>query len=182
MRFTLLLVLLSSCATAPSVLHTSFGRADPTGDAEVVATWKEDRALLLRNVQEPDATVRLKGGREVTVREFAKKRVEATRRVEVLVDTVPEGVELSEQGASVKDDAGVVLLGRFSLRYRSAVPLRQALDDVKVLTQAAGGNLAVVSWRGASQTDTLGVVGLALKANDGALDPKHFKSGKVNEI
>jgi hypothetical protein len=142
MRLLLLLLALSSCATAraPDVLFTSFGAADPAGDAEVVDTWKSDRALLIRNAREPDAVVKLKGGREVTIREFAKKRVEATVRVEVLV------------------------------------------DDVKVLTQAAGGTVAVVSWLRASQTETEGVVGLVLKADSSALEPSKLKRGKLNEI
>lgn len=183
MRFALLLLALSSCAAkAPSVLFTSFGRADPAGDADIVDTWKQDRGLLLRNAKDPDAKVKLKNGREVTVREFAKKRVDATRNVEVLVDTMPAGIELSDRGATVKEGSGLRLIGRFTLRYDDTVPLRQALDDVRVLAQAAEGNLAVVSWVRASQTETWGVVGFAFKADDGAIDPKGFKSGHINEL
>jgi hypothetical protein len=182
MRFAFLLLSLCSCATAPTVLFTSFGRADPAGDADIVDTWKQDRSVLLRNAKDPEAKVKLKSGREVTVREFAKKRVDATRNVDVLVDTMPAGVELSDRSASVKDGSGLELIGRFTIRYDSTVALSEALDDVKVLTQASGGNLAVVSWLRASQTETAGVVGFALKANDGAIDPKNFKSGHVNEL
>lgn len=183
MRSALPLLLLSACAApAPNVLFTSFGRANPAGDAAIVETWEDDRAILLRNANNPDAKVTLKNGREVTMREFAKKRVEATRNVEVLVDTVPQGMDLSDRGAAVKDGSGLELIGRFTLRYTSKVPLHRALDDVKVLTQAAGGNLAVVSWLRASQTETAGVVGFALNATEGAVDKKDLKSGRINEL
>ena len=103
-------------------------------------------------------------------------------RVEVLVDTVPAGLELSERGATAVDGAGIVIVGRFSMRYSAGVPLRLAIDEVKVLTQAAEGNIAVVSWLRASQSHTAGVVGLVLKAQEGAVDPKKLMSGKLNEI
>lgn len=180
-RIPWVLLLLAGCATTPDVLFTSFGRANPRGDAEVVSTFKVDRALLLRTAKEPDAHVTLKTGREVTLREFAQKQIDATRRVEVLVDTIPAGLELREGSAVATEGSGLVLLGRFSVRYPGAVPLQRALDDVKVLTQAAGGSIAVVSWQRASQTDTRGVVGLVLQASE-ALDPKTFKSGKVQEL
>ncbi len=172
----------TSCAATPSLLFTSFGRADPAGDAEIVDDWTADRALLIKNARQPDALVKLKNGREITVREFAKKRVDATRQVEVLVDTMPSGLEVTDRGASVKDGAGITIIGRFIMRYPAEVSLRQALDDVKVLTNAAEGNIAVVSWLRASQTHTAGVVGLVLKANEGALDLKNLKSGRINEI
>ena len=57
------LALFTSCATAPTVLFTSFGRADPAGDADVVVSWQSDRALLIRNAREPDAKIKLKNGR-----------------------------------------------------------------------------------------------------------------------
>jgi hypothetical protein len=164
------------------VLFTSFGRADPAGDARVVSSFKSDRALLIKTAKEPDARVTLKGGGETTMREFARKQIDATRRVEVLVDTIPAGLELREGSAVTNEGSGLVLIGRFSLRYSGAVPLQRALDDVKVLTQAADGNLAVVSWLRASQTDTSGVVGLVLRGTEGPLDPKTFKSGKVQEL
>jgi hypothetical protein len=184
MRPFLLLVGLacSACATTPSVLYTSFGRADPSGDAEVVATFTSDRDLLIKTARKPDAPVTLKGGRQVTMREYAAKRIDATRRVEVLVDTVPAGLELADGKATAKEGAGIVIVGRFTLRYGAAVPLKQALDDVKVLTQAAKGTIAVVSWVRASQTETAGVVGLVLQANEAALDPKTLRSGKVLEL
>lgn len=184
MRSTLLflLVCLGGCAATPHVLFTSFGRANPAGDAEIVSTFKSDRALLVKTAKDPEARVTLKNGREVTMREFAQKRIEATQRVEVLVDTIPAGLELREGSAVVSDGSGLVLLGRFSLRYPSPVSLQRALDDVKVLTQAAEGTIAVVSWVRASQTETSGAAGLILQAREGALDPKTFKSGKVQEL
>ncbi|MER2563599.1 MAG: hypothetical protein ABTQ32_22915 [Myxococcaceae bacterium] len=183
MRSLLLCLLgcLGGCATTPQVLFTSFGSANPAGDAEVVSTFKSDRALLVKTAKNPEARVTLKNGREVTMREFAQKRIDATRRVEVLVDTVPAGLELREGGAVTSEGSGLVLLGRFTLRYPAPVSLQHAVDDVKVLTQAADGSIAVVSWSRASQTETSGAAGLILRANE-ALDPKTFKSGKVQEL
>ncbi len=51
---------------------------------------------------------------------------------------------------------------------------------MRPLTQAADGSIAVVSWSRASQTET-SAAGLILRANE-ALDPKTFKSGKVQEL
>lgn len=177
-----LLIGVGGCATTPNVLFTSFGHANPAGDAEVVSTFKSDRAVLLKTAKNPDAKVTLKSGRSLTMREFAQERIEATQRIEVLVDTIPAGLELRDGSAVVQEGSGLVLLGRFSLRYPSPISLAHAVDDVKVLTQAADGTIAVVSWLRASQTDTSGATGLILKARDGALDPKSFKSGKVQEL
>jgi hypothetical protein len=180
---TATLLFLTACGPPrPSTLFTSFGRADPTGDADVVARFEQDRTLLILNAKDPDELVKLKSGSKKTVRELAKPRLEATQKVEVLVDTVPAGLEVSERGATVADGSGLVIVGRFQLFYNFAVPLKRALDDTRVLTQAADGNVAVISYLRATQTSTEAVVGLVLKAPAGTTESKNLKPGKMNEI
>lgn len=185
-----LLLLLAACATATrgisakaTTLYTSFGRADPRHDEEVVTTWEEDRDLLLRNARNPGEPVKLKGGRTSTVGELARKRVDAVRGVEVLVDTVPEGIEIDRGSAKVKEGSGFVLLGRFSMRYAEPRALTKAVDDVKVLVNAADGNLAVISWERESQRTTAGVVGLVFSISGASpIDRNKLRSGKVTEL
>ncbi len=83
---------------------------------------------------------------------------------------------------SPHDGSGLVIVGRFQLFYNFAVPLKRALDDTRVLTQAADGNLAVISYLRATQTSTEAVVGLVLKAPAGTTESKNLKPGKMNEI
>jgi len=180
---TATLLFLTACGPPrPSTLFTSFGRADPAGDADVVARFESDRTLLIRNAKDPDELIKLKSGSKKTVRELARPRLEATQQVEVLVDTVPAGLEVSERGATVADGSGLVIVGRFQLFYNFAVPLKRALDDTRVLTQAADGNVAVISYLRATQTSTEAVVGLVLKAPAGTTESKNLKPGKMNEI
>ena len=88
----------------------------------------------------------------------------------------------SREVGSPHDGSSLVIVGRFRLFYNFAVPLKRALDDTRVLTQAADGNVAVISYLRATQTSTEAVVGLVLKAPAGTTESKNLKPGKMNEI
>lgn len=184
LALAVLVLMTTGCATPrPTVLYTGFGRADPRRDDEVVLRWKGDRDLLLRNARGPGEAVKLKSGRTTTVAELAHPKVDAVRGVEVLVDTVPEGIEMERGSARVKEGSGFVLLGRFSIRYQEPRSLTEAVDDVKVLVNAAEGKLAIVSWERASQQTTGGSVGLIFNVSDALpIDRSKLKSGKVSEL
>lgn len=159
------LALLAGCAhTAPEVVWTSFGRADPAGDSEQVAEWRKTRELLVKHAKNPDAVVTFKG-KKGTASEFARGPIERLRNIEVLVDTVPPGLVIEKDSARVTSDGNWTVVGKFTLHYRGATrSLKEALDDVRVLTDTVEGDVAVITWARESQTQTRGAAGFILSA------------------
>jgi hypothetical protein len=171
-------------ATAhPETLYTSFGVAAPAVDQEIIERWKADRELLIRNARAPETVIKTSTGRKTTVAELAGTKIEAVNAVEVLVDSVPEGIELDRGSARAAPSSGYEVLGHFSMRYRDERPLSEALDDVKVLTNAAGGNLTIITWQRSSQKSARGVVGLVFKRDTRTkVNRETLRSGKVSDI
>lgn len=167
-------VLLAGCAHRPELVWTSFGRADPARDTELVVEWRETRDLLVKRVKNPEAMVTVGRGKQVPIAEYTKATISRLRDIEVLVDTAPPGLVLEQDTARVSAGSGLTLVGKFSLRYRQgARPLKEALDDVRVLVDTVEGNLAVITWQRVSQTHTLGASGFVLKVSGpGAVTPR----------
>ena len=167
----------------PEALYTSFGVAAPKVDQEIIERWKADRELLIRNASTPDTVIKTSSGRKTTVAELAGTKVAAVTAVEVLVDSVPEGIELERGSARVTANSGYEVLGHFSMHYPAKRPLSEALDDVKVLTNAANGNLAIITWQRSEQKTVHGVVGLVFKRDARTkVNRETLRSGKVSDI
>lgn len=83
--------------------------------------------------------------------------------LELLVDTVPPGLVIEKDSARVTSDGNWTVVGTFTLHYRGdSRSLKEALDDVLVLTDTVEGDVAVISWSRVSQTQTRGAAGFIL--------------------
>lgn len=90
-------LLLCHCATLrPKPQYTAFGEADPAGDQQVIDRYK---ALMDSNDES------------------------AGQSVKVLVDTVPEGIELKEGLIKVADGYNHEIVGKFALVPQVGTPM-----------------------------------------------------------
>lgn len=95
----------------------------------------------------------------------------------VLVDTLPEGVVMRDGriGASGTTE----IIGHFNARLGRATEETTVLAELKVLGEAAGGNLVVLSFHhsGEAQGRCYGAAGLIVR--DTAFDPKKVTQGRL---
>lgn len=95
----------------------------------------------------------------------------------VLVDTLPEGVVMRDGriGASGTTE----IIGHFNARLGRATEETAVLAELKVLGEAAGGNLVVLSFHhsGEAQGRCYGAAGLIVR--DIAFDPKKVTQGRL---
>lgn len=167
-------LLLGGClAPKPSVMYTSFGEARLAADKQVV-----DRYIADYERRHPETTA----PSGYPTQAPSKPDVEQVRQVKVLVDTLPEGIELKD--GSIRSDAGSshVILGRLVLKAPKlpGTMAREALvRELKYLAHEAGGNVVIMSFMGGDQELAEGAVGYVLKSNLSQLDPQKNRSGKL---
>jgi len=179
----------------PEVVLASFGEPNFERDAAVAKTYEKQ----LKADRDEYARASRCDGNSPSGQRTARERLEGTRAeprvkkecppakmaqppdVQVLVDAMPDGIEVVEGRVRVTDGAGYTLLSRVQWRSvygYTGVPKSVIVSELKFLAHAAGANLVLMSFVNESTAKARAAVALLLHA-DQPLDPSKRKVGRV---
>ena len=98
----------------------------------------------------------------------------------MLVETIPEGIEPSSSGW--RTTGPHVMVGKFGISYESEMDKDRALDDVRRLVMASGGNMALISWGRGSQESTWAVAGVVIRYELARVDSSKVQTVNIPSI
>lgn len=173
---------------APKTTYSSFGEVDLSRDAEVIRRFEAARTpppLVCEEV--PDRrTLREKQDGVPAQRKVCHDPAPGSEPAPVLVllDSLPEGIDIQDGRVRVVDGYPHVLLGRATIVNQvGQVSKESLLQDAKALARAAGGNLVLLSFLEnpalTDQQSALGATALVVRTDLGRLEKSKTKAGKV---